>query len=96
MSGWLELRLRVAASTCADLEQLLEQAGALAITQGEGDVDVFAEPGVTRADAWAALRMTALFDDGIDVAIIEAALGNLLGSATALTWVAVPDQLLRL
>ncbi len=92
MSGWLELRLRVAADASADLEHMLEQAGALAITQGEGDVAVFAEPGVASAAVWGELSISALFDDGIDVALIEAAIVNLLGAAAAMTWVAVPDQ----
>lgn len=92
MSGWLELRLRLPAAHCAALESALEALGALAITEGEGDVDVFAEPGVVNADSWSMLSLTALFDEAAEVDAIEAAVSAALGSTDACTWQAIPDQ----
>ncbi|MGR8922079.1 MAG: 50S ribosomal protein L11 methyltransferase [Gammaproteobacteria bacterium] len=72
------LRLVVEADAWPALEALLDELGALAVTQSNGDRDRFDEPGHAGAAEWQRFEVEALFDDAItaDLAAraIEAAL----------------------
>ena len=59
-----ELEAQVNAEDWHEIEALLETAGALAITQSDGDRKIFDEPGISSGASaeWQAFRVTALFE----------------------------------
>lgn len=58
-----ELNLKIAAADWAQLESMLEDTGALAITQSDGDRKIFDEPGRDNTAEWSTFRVTALYAD---------------------------------
>ncbi len=74
-----ELQFNIDAALWPACENLLEQFGALAVTQADGDHPVFGEPGLGSAEQWRQFTVVALFDDGDDAGLIGAALKNVCG-----------------
>lgn len=92
MSGYVEFRVAVAAPHWPALEALLDELGAVAVTQSGGDRALFDEPGVLEDSAWSAFVVEALFEPVCDRAAIAAALRELLGTDVMLTERLITDQ----
>lgn len=80
---WLELSLTIRAADQERIELALEDAGALAVTLLDAQVDTpdecaILEPGVGQTPLWNELVLSALFDAGTDRAGLLAVLGDLL------------------
>ncbi|MCB1749019.1 MAG: 50S ribosomal protein L11 methyltransferase [Gammaproteobacteria bacterium] len=63
MNACYEVRFVVEAAAWPALETLLDELGALSLTQSEGDRALFAEPGSDPGERWARFTIEALFDD---------------------------------
>lgn len=92
MRTWVELNCRIPAPLYAELEAVLERVGALAITRSDGDLQVFAEPGVTNDHAWGSFTVEALFDADADLDPIMSAIRATIGDAATLASKVIADQ----
>lgn len=62
MSGTFAIRFSIDDAQWPSLEELLDELGALSVTQSEGDRELFAEPGVPADAQWSCFTIEALFD----------------------------------
>lgn len=92
MAGWVELSCGVPAASCAAVEQVLEAAGALAITQDGGNGDLFDEPGLAPGPGWTRCTVTALFEAPADLDAVERSLRAVLGADLAIARKTVAEQ----
>ena len=72
------LECEISVTEWPQFEALLEAFGALAITQSDGDVDVFAEPDTVVETPWSRFKAEALFADIAEADTIEQALRQAL------------------
>jgi len=89
--GWLELTVEVTRESWPQLEALLEDLGAAAVTQAAGDQALFDEPGVRNAADWSHFTVEALFDGERDATALVAALHALLGAQASITTRRIAD-----
>jgi ribosomal protein L11 methyltransferase len=71
---WLQITFTVDQGRATLFEAALENAGALAVTLGDAGDDPQLEPPPGAMPLWQAVRLVALFEDGVDVQTIAAAL----------------------
>jgi ribosomal protein L11 methyltransferase len=91
---WMQLHLIAAPAQVPMVESLFESLGALSVTCGDAaDVPVL-EPPPGETPLWGHTRVTALFDRGRDVGVLEAALAVRLPAAlfATLSRETLPDQ----
>lgn len=69
--AWLSIRLRSAAPRVAPLCDLLDAAGAVAVTLGGGSTDEVLEPAPGEMPLWPVAEVDALFELDVDVAALE-------------------------
>jgi ribosomal protein L11 methyltransferase len=69
--GWLSIRLRSAAPRVAALCDLLDAAGAVAVTLGSGSSGEVLEPAPGEMPLWPVADVDALFDLDLDVAALS-------------------------
>ncbi|MGE0485032.1 MAG: 50S ribosomal protein L11 methyltransferase [Gammaproteobacteria bacterium] len=84
MNACYEVRCVVEAAAWPALEDLLDDLGALSVTQSEGDRPLFAEPGSDPGETWARFTIEALFDDTVPRAGVLAALRSALSPAVVI------------
>lgn len=75
------LSLVVDAAAWPALEAALEAAGAVALTQSDGDAMLFDEPDTVTHGSWSRFRIEALFDRGADIDSIAAIARRRYGAA---------------
>ncbi|MCL4161433.1 UNVERIFIED_CONTAM: hypothetical protein GTU68_012713, partial [Idotea baltica] len=71
---WLELRIDASESQVADLEQTLEETGALAVTFADAGDQPILEPEAGTMPLWSEIQLVALFDASSNTSVIEKAL----------------------
>lgn len=91
---WQILTVVVDRSAHTQVEAVLEQAGALAITTEDAGDEPVLEPGIGETPLWPQLRITGLFNPGDDRRRITEQLSDLdsVDQAEQLNWQVIEDQ----
>jgi ribosomal protein L11 methyltransferase len=80
--AWQEFVVEVAASALQELEQALFDCGAVAVSlEDAGDAPIL-EPAPGTTPLWPRMRLRALFDAGVSIGAVRAALAEALPAAT--------------
>ena len=74
--SWLELKLQIPRDHAAELEILLDELGAVAITMMDAEDKPLFEPGPGETPLWDNLIVTGLFPEDTDAAALQAAIAS--------------------
>src|SRR5690554_2548866 len=90
---WLQLKIHTTRRQMANIEAALQQAGAVSVTLEDDADQPILEPALGETPLWDSVRITGLFDAGINTSDISATLGMRLGDAVpAHRWEALEDK----